>query len=535
VERDLRLHPDESFVLTLIKGLRLGFDLGINGPPTEVYECKNSLSARRDRDFVTSALEQEVANGYLSGPCDRLPFSNYRVSPIGVAIGKYSGKKRLILDLSSPHNEGEIISVNSAIDKEDYSLQYVTIDDAIRVICKLGRGAILIKVDVKDAFRILPVSPTQWPHLCIKWDGQYYWYVRLPFGSRSSPKIFTMLSEAIHWIATNRDDFKHLMFLLDDFLLIEDKNADGERAKSRLLRIFERLGVPLNDKKTVGPATTLEYLGIILDSDRMEARLPMAKLVRIRTLIQGALHCTSCTKRELLSLLGHLNFACRVIYHGRTFLSRLIKASTVVRELYHKIYLSHDCKEDLFMWGTLLQRWNGVSMFHIGDFVSSVDLAIFTDSSSKTGFGGYCQDVQEAFLDTWDNHPVPVTADAMSYLELYPIVVSCTVWGKHWQRRRIKFMCDNEGTVAILRKGRSQCEHINKLMRHMAIVATQYNFTFTSQWLSTKVNIHADALSRGNLSVFQDLAPDARIIPCPPHHALMCHSKNPQHGTAHRH
>jgi hypothetical protein len=36
---------------------------------------------------------------------DAPPFSVYRVSPIGIAEGKYSGKKRLILDLSSLHND----------------------------------------------------------------------------------------------------------------------------------------------------------------------------------------------------------------------------------------------------------------------------------------------------------------------------------------------------------------------------------------------------------------------------------------------
>jgi hypothetical protein len=514
--------------------LKEGFDIGIKGPPKETYECVNLLSANREKDIVTAALKQEVENGHIVGPYNSLPFNRYRVSPIGVATGKYSGKKRLILDLSSPHKEGEILSVNSAIDTDEYRLQYVTIDDAIEVIRKLGKGAKLIKVDVKDAFRIIPVAPEQWPHLCVKWDGVYYFYVRLPFGSRSSPKIFTMLSEAIHWIAINNYQFTHLLFLLDDFLVIEDANADADGSKSRLLELFDKLGVPLNDKKTAGPATSLEYLGIVLDSHNMEARLPVEKLVRIREKVNDMSGRVRCTKRELLSLLGHLNFACRVIYHGRTFMARLIKASTGVHELHHSVYLSEACKEDMYMWNTLLEEWNGVSMFHMGEFISSVDLSIFTDSSSIVGFGGYYREKEEGFLDGWDNHPVPVTPDAMSYRELYPIIVSCAVWGKCWKRKRIKFMCDNQGTVAILRKGSSRCENINKLMRQLAIIATRYNFTFTAQWLSTKVNDHADALSRGNLSLFQKLAPNARIIQCPKQMDLICHSTKEQHGIANK-
>jgi hypothetical protein len=535
MEKELRNHKDRIWVNSLLRGLKCGFNIGIDGQPTETFVCKNLLSAKQEAEFVTAALKAEVDNNYIAGPFESLPFTQYRVSPIGVATGKYSGKKRLILDLSSPHKEGEVSSVNSSIDKDEYSLQYVTIDDAIAVIRKLGKGSQLIKVDVKDAFRILPVAPNQWPHLCVKWAGQFYFYLRLPFGSRSSPKIFTMLSEAVHWIATRNYGIKHLLFLLDDFLVIDEARADADRSKTRLLKVFEVLGVPLNQKKTAGPATELEYLGIILDTQKMEARLPMNKLIRIRGLVKGMLERDRCTKREMLSLLGHLNFACRVVYHGRTFISGLIKASTGVKELHHTVFISQSCKEDLYMWDRLLGQWNGVSMFLVEGQVTNIDLAIFTDSSSTIGFGGYNREKEEAFLDTWRNHPVPVTPDAMTYRELYPIVISSAVWGKQWERKHIKFMCDNEGTVAILKKGRSRCENVNKLMRQLAIVATVCNFTFTAQWLSTKVNEQADALSRGNISLFQTLTPQAVIIPCPAPRAVTCHSATQQHGTARRH
>ena len=136
---------------------------------------------------MSEALQLEVVNGYMIGPLDKLPYSTYRVSPLGVAQSKYSGKKRLILDLSSPHDK-DTNSINSLIDKEKYSLDYVKVDDAIDIIRRLGKGTLLTKVDVKDAFRILPILPSQWRYHCVKWEGKYYVFVRLVFGSRSSPK-----------------------------------------------------------------------------------------------------------------------------------------------------------------------------------------------------------------------------------------------------------------------------------------------------------------------------------------------------------
>jgi hypothetical protein len=46
--------------------------------------------------------------------------------------------------------------------------------------------------------------------------------------------------------------------------------------------------------------------------------------------IKIILHTSSCTKRELLQLLGHMNFATRVVIPGRSFTSYLIELSTSV-------------------------------------------------------------------------------------------------------------------------------------------------------------------------------------------------------------
>ena len=54
------------------------------------------------------------------------------MSPLGLAEGTYSGKMRLIVDLSAPHNNDEHSSLNQLINKEDYSLSYVKLDDAIQ-------------------------------------------------------------------------------------------------------------------------------------------------------------------------------------------------------------------------------------------------------------------------------------------------------------------------------------------------------------------------------------------------------------------
>ena len=63
----------------------------------QTKECKNNLSSRLQKSTVSELIEMKLSNGFIYGPFDTLPFTNYRVSPLGV-VEKYSSKKRLILD-----------------------------------------------------------------------------------------------------------------------------------------------------------------------------------------------------------------------------------------------------------------------------------------------------------------------------------------------------------------------------------------------------------------------------------------------------
>ena len=514
---ELANHPDKSFVTALVDGFRAGFNTGIIASPEKTFECKNLLSAKNNPEFVSQQLTKEVQLGYMLGGYTDPPFpDDYRVSPIGVAQHKFSGKKRLILDLSSPHNRQEITSINDLIPREHFRLSYVKVDDAITIIKQLGKGAWLTKLDIQDAFKIVPIMPSQWKHYCVKWQGLYYVFIRLPFGSRSSPFIFTQLSEAVAWIAKHNYGIPYLLFLLDDFLAVDKDFETASQTKATLLKLFHDLGIPLNEKKTEGPVTSLTYLGVGLDTLEFKAFLPRDKLDRISSLLDFFMDRKKCTKRQLLSLLGSLNFCARVVIPGRTFLCNLIERSKKVRQLHHFIDLTSECKEDIFMWICLLKNWNGVSFFFDSEFCSTRDLTLYTDASSSFGFGAYLQSRQEFLFDSWINHPVPVSEHSLSYMELYPIVASALVWGQFWKGKRIVFLVDNQGLSVILAKGRAKSPAINQLLRRLVLVATTNHFTFTSSWLATSANVLADALSRNNLSLFQEMAPAATQVICPP-------------------
>ena len=369
----------------------------------------------------------------------------------------------------------------------------------------------MCKTDISDAFKLIPVHPSYWPFQGIHWDGKFYFYSRLVFGSRSSPKIFDNLSQAICWIAQHCFNISNILHLLDDFLTLDHPQHSGERTMALLSLIFKSLGVPTAPHKTVGPTCSVEYLGIVLDSERMEARLPEEKRIRISSLLRSFAERKSCTKRELLSLLGHLNFASRVIHPGRSFVSHLLSLAATAKELHHHLKLSPACRQDMLMWGKFLSEWNGVSFFLDDHITLAADFMLFTDSTD-TAYGGY-------FNRSWFQGKFPLSIchkkPSMAFLELYPIVMACVLWGHTWTSKRILFYCDNLSTVEIITKGRSKVGDIMLLMRKLTWWSAKHNFIIHAKHIPGNKNCIADALSRFQMQKFRQLAPLADRIPTP--------------------
>ena len=85
------------------------------------------------------------------------------------------------MHLSAP--EGS--SINDFIDKEDFPIHYATVDDAVAMVSRYGKGCMMAKIDLKAAFRMVPIAAEEWDLLGLHWKGKYYVKTCLPFGLRS--------------------------------------------------------------------------------------------------------------------------------------------------------------------------------------------------------------------------------------------------------------------------------------------------------------------------------------------------------------
>lgn len=115
--------PDKEFYNYLLSGLSHGFNSGVECALSQNFISNILQSAHAEPDVIDDLIKKEVKSGFMIGPFDKPPFEVFRVSPIGVATRTFSGKKRLIIDLSSPHNS-TVPSINSLIPLDKFSLRY---------------------------------------------------------------------------------------------------------------------------------------------------------------------------------------------------------------------------------------------------------------------------------------------------------------------------------------------------------------------------------------------------------------------------
>ena len=374
-------------------------------------------------------------------------------------------------------------------------------------VISLGRGALLAKFDLESAYRLVPVHPQDRLLLGVKWEGATL-DGTLPFGLWSAPKVFTAVADAMLWIMTQHG-VQHAMHYLDDFLVLGPAGSDGcGVALAECLRLCQELGVAVAPHKTEGPSTAIAFLGIVIDTEKLVLRLPPEKIRHLRSQLADWKGKKSCRKRQVLSLIGQLQHACKVVRAGRTFLRRMIDLSTVAKKPHHQIRLNKSFQSDLLWWDTFLEDWKGVSA--LGSLCRGPPAATLTsDASGGWGCGAFTATgawFQLQWPDSWASVHITVK-------ELAPVVLACAVWGPHWRGRTV----DNAAVVAIIRSGTSRHPLVMHLMRCLFFFVAYYQLYLVPVHLPGKYNEAADALSRDNLPLFLQLntRADSRGTPIP--------------------
>jgi hypothetical protein len=488
IRQALNDYPDQAFVDILCNIATYGTRIGYEGSTKVRVHRANHGTAYSNAQVVTNALQKELEKGRLR-ILDSLP-PHYYCSPIGLVPKKSDGIQtgwRIIFDLSCP--EGH--SVNDEIPKDYGTISYEPLTVAMEMVAKMGRNAVMMKRDLKSAFRYIPVSPEDYWCLIFEWQGKYYVDLFLPFGLRTAPRIFNLFSEAIHWILESLH--WSVTHYLDDFFIVFPPGSDMTGPSRQFDNVLDTIGLIKAPEKDES-GTTVNHLGFEFDSAKMEVRLPPNKLRRAQLAVEALLVRKSVSQSSLEEILGFLSHCCQVVPLGRPFLRQLF--SLLQRKArFRRARLSSSAKSDLRWWQLFLSHWSSISLLQLSR--STFDVA--TDASGLKGIGGI-----------YNNHifssrvPSRHRTKHINWKEMFAILHALILWHKEWIHGSVDIACDNTAVVNGINNRSIRGPAIRPL-RTILLIAAVFDIEIKAHWISSEENVIADAASRHDFKKLANL------------------------------
>ena len=304
------------------------------------YECENYKSVYKSENKVKldSIIGKELAEGYLKVVSNK-PTCIHSMG----AVPKPDGEIRPFTDCSMPRN----ISVNNFCENIIEDFQYKSVDN---VLAMLQEGDYMAVVDIKSAYRAVPIFPDHKGYQGLKWEinGETV-YIE---DSRLGPSYFDKISGFVYNILADMYNIQAVNYL-DDFIVIGATLEEATWAQKVVIKVLRYLGFYISWGKVTPPSEVCRYLGLDIDSIKMERRLPKDKQEKLINLLKKDVGKSTISKKELESLGegGLLSHCSHVVDGGRTHSRRFYDLYKVIlKNDLKRVKLGKAAREDLDWW-----------------------------------------------------------------------------------------------------------------------------------------------------------------------------------------
>lgn len=390
-------------------------------------------------------------------------------------VSKPDGSYRLILNLKILNN---FVKSN-----------HFKIEDNKTVAKLLSKGCYMGKIDLKDAYHLVPVKQSHCKYLRFKFNGELYQYNCLPFGLSCAPLIFTKILRPVVKILRGKGIL--LVVYLDDFLIIGRSYEECQNNIKITIELLSQLGFLINYKKcSLLPTQKCIFLGFIYNSLAMTISLPEDKQKRIIRLLKRNFNLPRCKIRDFAKFIGTLVSACPGIKYGflhtKIFEYYKYKALKESKGNYNAVMnLSKNILHDLSWFINIIP--NSFNHVHINNY----SLEIFTDASSM-GWGVFCQG--KSTYGQWSEQEKTLHINALEMLALY-FGLKC--YTSNLSNCYILCRVDNTTAVATInRMGSVRFIRLNIIARKIWSWCEKRNIFIFASYINTKENIEADKASR---------------------------------------
>lgn len=486
----------------LVDGFTHGFRLGIR---REYKLTSKKMKLGPSPAPLLEKLDDEVKKGRIIGPFQVKPMADLFLSPLYVIKKPGSSKTRMIFNLSHPQGG----SVNENIEEHFRSVQYCSIQDVGDCLVeKFSQGAWMAKIDLADAYRIVPIHRQDWKFLGIKVEDQYYIDRMLPMGASSSCQLFQRISDGLKSIYQKLYSEVHVFNYLDDFLFVAESEEECNRSLEGFEDMCKQIGIPLADHKTVRACQSITFLGLGIDARTHTMYIPIEKQRKVSEKLSSFLTKKVHTVKEWQSLCGSLNHLAQVVRAGRIYLGSLYGslAGILSNDGHRKRRINTEVRRDLEVWESLLSC-PPERPFRMLRSEDSTYPPLFTDASTSVGYGGLWG--TQWFYGSWPSRKEINIAT----LELYPIYAAIHMMEDWITDTVINVFTDNQALVCVLNKLYSRDPALRKLLRPIAERCMKYNLYIIAQHIPGVLNSGPDMLSRGMIDKFKESFPGVNTHP----------------------
>jgi hypothetical protein len=356
----------------------------------------------------------------------------------------------------------------------------------------------MARLDISAYYRHFMVHPSHWELQGFVWDGVPYVDSRVQFGLRLAPELahrFTMFIKRVMFA----NGLAAVVGVMDDYLLLHCDRRLCLVMLAVASALLADLGFTVNFKpgKTVLPARSQQFVGVVINTARMTLSLPADKLQSLLAAVSAILPRRTVSRRALQRLVGKMQWASRVVYGGRVFMRACLDGLSSVRHPGHHVTLNQALRDDLAWWLNAATLQNGrLSLAPtLPTFYVYTDACLSPVPSVGIFYDGAFVSLALPALSSL-GLPAPASLEDINPWECFAILVAVFLFAACWRGGRVVFFCDNAATVAWLSSGTPRAQGPRAVVRALFSMCVGSHVRLVVQHIPGEQNVLADTLSR---------------------------------------
>lgn len=273
-----------------------GYIIPFRVKPVQVIEPKEQRWNTKEKSEIFGILDDLLKKSTIN-KCNS--DKGHFLSDIFL-VPKPDGSNRLILNLKK---------LNKFMSTCQFKLE-----DGKTVTKLMSEGDFLAKIDLKDAYYLVPIHKSCQKFLRFRFENTLLEFTCLPFGLNVVPYIFTKIMKPVVYHLRQLGLLS--IIYLDDILLLGNTYNECMKNIQLTISLLEKLGFIINYKKIVlVPSQICNYLGFLYNSAQMTVELPASKKAKIANIIKLKKN-QRIQIREFAKILGFLVSCCAAVNYG---------------------------------------------------------------------------------------------------------------------------------------------------------------------------------------------------------------------------